>query len=552
LNIIELLSNSSPVLLVQNEKQDRRCEINFSQLRRDFENLEKLLTTNLADNRGLETLQRALQNRITTLDHISTGIPKRWANVRHVLENYSRRQKRIEVMEFYEICANQGFDKSDKQAMLSLSKYLHDLGIILHFQKDPILKHQVILRPEWATNAVYKVTDNPQVIDNGGYFTQENLSEIWRDREYHDLHHELLQLMKEFKICYQIQPGQYIAPQLLSLEPPNYTWDNTDNLIVRYEYDFMPKGILTRLIVEMHGLIDRSNSPRLAGERAGSVWRDGVILTHGYGKAEVIEDYHKREIRIRVSGHQKQSLLEPIRHELWKIHATYDHRLKYKEFIPCNCPECKGSQDPHRYDFDALRRRLDKGRYEVECDKSYQMVNVRGLMEDFPDNLQQWEEKERISGIDRPDFGDSSSIQFNINVNGKKMTEDSSKTNNFNGQMSGVIGSDNATVSNNAFIQNNNANTAELLQLISSMRETASQFPEDVRDGIILDIEAVEAEIKKPEKERENTRLKTILKRILAAGTAIGIGVVGVTEFANTAIDVGKKLGIELSLPSVR
>jgi len=41
----------------------------------------------------------------------------------------------------------------------------------------------------------------------------------------------------------------------------------------------------------------------------------------------------------------------------------------------------------------------------------------------------------------------------------------------------------------------NNANTAELLQLISSMRETAAQFPEDIRDGIILDIEAVEAEV---------------------------------------------------------
>src|SRR4029078_11975886 len=39
LNIIELLSNSSPVLLVQNEKQDRRCQINVSQLRRDFDNL---------------------------------------------------------------------------------------------------------------------------------------------------------------------------------------------------------------------------------------------------------------------------------------------------------------------------------------------------------------------------------------------------------------------------------------------------------------------------------------------------------------------------------
>jgi internalin A len=561
LNIIELLSNSSPVFLVQNEKQDRRCEINVSQLRGDFENLEKLLTTNLADNRGLETLQRALQNRITTLDHISTPIPKHWANVRHVLENYAERKTHIEVSEFYDICANQGFDKSDKQAMLSLSKYLHDLGIILHFQtnadnKKSLLFHWVILRPEWATNAVYKVTDNQQVIANCGYFTDENLSEIWIDRQYQGLHDELLQLMENFKICYSIpgQRGHYIAPQRLPLEAPKYDdWDDTDNLIVCYKYQFMPKGIITRLIVEMHGWICRPNiDPCSGAARRDIVWRDGVLLAEKYAKAEVIENYHQGEIRIRVSGTQKNYLLNSIRYQLWKIHDTYDKRLKYQEFIPCNCSECKGSQDPHSYTFESLRRRLNNRRYEVECEKSYQMVNVRGLMEDFPDNLQQWEEKERISGIDRPDFGDSSSIQFNINVNGKKVTQDSSKTNHFTGPMSGVIGSDNATVSNNAFIQNNNANTAELLQLISSMRETASQFPEDVRDGIILDIEAVEAEIKKPEKERENTRLKTILKRILAAGTAIGIGVVGVTEFANTAIDVGQKLGIELKLPSAR
>jgi small GTP-binding protein len=565
LSVVELLSNSSPVFLVQNEKQDIRCEINLPQQRRDFANLEKDFATNLASNRGLAELQRALQNRIATLDHISTPVPKRWASVRHILENYSQRQTHIAVSEFFDICAGQGFKKSDKPAMLTLSKYLHDLGIILHFQKDPILKNIVILRPELATNAVYKViskkeitdekevADNAEVIANCGYFTQENLKQIWCEREYRDLQDELLHLMKHFKLCYEIpcQPRQYIAPQLLPLKTPDYTWDDTDNLILRYEYDFMPKGIITRFIIEMHLLIYRPQ-PSLPKGRGDIVWRDGVILADNYAKAEVIENYHQREIRIRVSGNHKKSLLDRIRHELWKIHATYDNRLKYQEFIPCNCAECKGSQDPHSYTFESLRRRLANRRYEVECDKSYQMVNVRGLMEDFPDNLQQWEEKERISGIDRPDFGDSSSIQFNINVNGKKMTQDSSKTNNFYGPMSGVNGSDNATVSNNAFIQNNNANTAELLQLISSMRETASQFPEDVRDGIILDIEAVEAEIKKPEKERENTRLKTILKRILAAGTAIGIGVVGVTEFANTAIDVGQKLGIELSLPSVR
>jgi internalin A len=591
LSIIELLSDASPVFLVQNEKQDIRCEINLAQQRRDFANLEKDFATNLASNRGLAALQRALQHRITTLEHISTPIPKRWANVRYVLENYSQRETHIEVNEFYNICVGQGFKKSDKTAMLSLSKYLHDLGIILHFQKDAILKNIVILRPELATNAVYKVignkkvtdnrevTDNAEVIANCGYFTRENLKQIWRDREYQDLHDELLHLMKHFKLCYEIpcQPGQYIAPQLLPLETPNYTWDDTDNLILRYKYDFMPKGIITRFIVEMHLLIYRPQSDLPKG-RGDIVWRDGVILADNYAKAEAIENYHQREIRIRVSGNQKQFLLNRIRHELWKIHATYDDRLKYKEFIPCNCHQCQGSQDPHLYDFEALRRRLANHRYEVECEKSYQMVQVRRLMEDFPDNLQQWEEKERLSGIDRPDsvdpatnrplskrylraggtptpqeLSEMSNVSVNIKIdNGKTMTETSSKTNNFNGPMSGVIGSDNADVKNNQFTQINNANTAELLKLISSMRETAAQFPEDIREGVIIDIEDVEAEIKKPKNERNPARLKKSLKAIVAATMAIGVGIAGVTEFANTAIDVGNKLGIEIQLPPAR
>jgi internalin A len=510
LNIIELLSNSSPVLLVHNEKQDRRCEINVSQLRRDFDNLiEKPLTTNLADNRGLETIQRALQNRITTLDHISTPIPKHWAKVRHVLENYAERKTHIEVSEFYDICANQGFDKSDKQAMLSLSKYLHDLGIILHFQtntdkKKSILRNWVILRPEWATNAVYKVTDNQQVIANCGYFTDENLSEIWIDIQYQCLQDELLELMENFKICYRIpgQRGHYIAPQLLPLEAPKYDWDDTDNLIVRYKYEFMPKGIITRLIVEMHRLICRPNiAPSSGAARGDIVWRDGVLLADNYAKAEVIENYHQPEIRIRVSGTPKNYLLNSIRHKLREIHDTYDKRLKYQELIPCNCSQCKGSQNPYSYAFDDLRRRLANRKYTVECGKppSYEEVQVRGLIEDFPDYSQ-----EKAPGINRSPAVDYSRTQQTVNnlhlyFDGNSMNQDSSQTNNLqNANLSGINANqlqDNAQASGHTFNQTNNANTAELLQLISSMRETARQFPEDEREEALMEIGNVEEQL---------------------------------------------------------
>ncbi len=571
LRIIELLSNGSPVFLVHNEKQDIRCEINISQQRHDFPNLEKDFPTNLATNRGLEALQRALQNRIATLEHISTPIPKRWANVRYVLENYSQRQTHIEVGEFFNICAGQGFKKSDKTAMLSLSKYLHDLGIILHFQKDPILKNIVILRPELATNAVYKlignkkvtdngeVTDNAEIIANCGYFTRENLKQIWRDREYQDLHDELLHLMKHFKLCYEIpcKPGQYIAPQLLPLETPNYDWDDTDNLILRYEYDFMPKGIITRFIVEMHLLIYRPQSD-LPNGKGDIVWRDGVILADNYAKAEVIESYHQREIRIRVSGNHKKSLLDRIRHELWKIHATYDDRLKYQEFIPCNCHQCQGSQDPHLYDFEKLRRRLANHRYEVECEKSYQMVQVRRLMADFPDNSERWKETERISGIKQAESVDSATnVIMNISIDGKKMTQNSPQNNNFSGAQIGSVAianevKDSAQQTASGGIQINNANTAEIFKLISSMRETAMQFPEDIRDDIIIDIQDVETEINKPKDRWDRPRLKKCLKGIAAGAAAIGVGIAGAVDLANSTIDLGDKVGIEVQVPWAR
>ena len=566
LNIIELLSNSSPVFLVHNEKQDRRCEINVSQLRRDFENLiEKPLTTNLADNRGLETLQRALQNRITTLDHISTPIPKHWANVRHVLENYARRKTHIEVSEFYDICANQGFDKSDKQAMLSLSKYLHDLGIILHFQtntdnKKSLLFYWVILRPEWATNAVYKVTDNEQVIAKCGYFSDENLSEIWSDRQYQCLHDELLELMENFKICYPIpgQRGHYIAPQRLRLEAPKYDWDDTDNLIVRYKYEFMPKGIITRLIVEMHRLICRPNIALSSGAaRRDIVWRDGVLLADNYAKAEVIENYHQREIRIRVSGTPKNYLLNSIRHKLREIHDTYDKRLKYEELIPCNCSQCKGSQNPYSYAFDDLRRRLANGKYTVECGKppSYEEVQVRGLIEDFPDYSQ-----EKVPGIDRSPAVDYSREyssyppSFNLTIN-NEMNPDYSQKNQFKGSQIGnfakeVTDSTQQTASD--FNKNNNANTGELLQLISSMRETAAQFPEDDREEVLMEISNVEEQLNKPEEKRNRKLIGKKLVAILAIAASIASPIANMTDFTNNVTDLAQKAGVELPMRSAQ
>jgi internalin A len=280
------------------------------------------------------------------------------------------------------------------------------------------------------------------------------------------------------------------------------------------------------------------------------VWRDGVILTDGNAQAKVIETYHKKEIAICIWGNQKRSLLEAIRRELWKIHSSYNsptdppdqHRLKYKELIPCNCPNCKNSPAPHLYPLDALRRRLDNRRYEVECEAHCVMVNVRGLVDDFPDYSREWEgdlEAGILSKTGRVEATVHPSFNPTIIIQQTQENKPMSTTVNQNHSGSG----DNVAGDK---IVNNNVNTAELLLLIIAMRQTAMQFPPEIQESVIMDIEDVEAELKKPEGDRNLTRLKKRLIALATAGSLIAAPIAGMADFANNAIDLGIKLGIEM------
>ncbi|WP_414624264.1 COR domain-containing protein, partial [Calothrix sp. CCY 0018] len=371
MKVAELLSDNSPILIIKNEKQDRQCQVNERQLRGEFTNFKEVLATNLDTNRGLEEIKQEIQKQITTLSHIGdkSPLPKIWVRVRAALDNDSRNY--ISREQYYQLCENNNL--TDREDMLRLSRFLHDLGVCLHFQDDSTLKHYVILKPEWGTTAVYKVLDNKAVIKNLGRFSQEELADIWNDRKYSNMQDELLQLMMRFKLCYEIpnSAGNYIAPQLLDIEQPNYECNNSTNLVLRYKYEFMPKGIITRFIVETHDLIEQQQL----------VWRNGVVLNENETRAEVIEYYNQKEIKVRVSGNHKKGLLAVVNRELEKIHQSFE-RLQYQTLVPCNCEECAGSENPYTYPLEELRKRLNKGKFEIECRVSYDMVDVRRLIED--------------------------------------------------------------------------------------------------------------------------------------------------------------------------
>lgn len=254
---------------------------------------------------------------------------------------------------------------------------MHDLGICLHFQDDPLLNKTVVLKPVWGTAAVYRVLDDRQVMTAQGRFCHADLQRIWSEPQYAGMQDELLALMMKFKLCYGLENQQtYIAPQLLSSDQPSYAWNPKGGLVVRYEYAFMPKGILTRLIVGLHHLI--------ADDKL--VWKTGVILQRDGCRAEVIEEYFQRRIRVRLDRSNALGLMSIIDDQLQRLHASFP-RLQYERYLPCSCSECQQKAEPYSFPLANLIKMANKGQ-PIQCHDSGEMVDAAGLVRNtFPVQL---------------------------------------------------------------------------------------------------------------------------------------------------------------------
>ncbi len=231
----------------------------------------------------------------------------------------------------------------------------------------------IFLKPNWATNAVYKILDHPLLNQNNGRFDKEDAKTIWHEDQYAFIHSELLRLMQKFFLTYEIDnSGRYIVPERLPPFKPDYPWNKTGNLFLQYQYDhFMPKGILSQFIVQMHCYISNHDY----------VWKRGVVLERENTRAEITETYDARSVRIRTDGKNKRDFMTIIAEQFDRINAQYE-KMKWEKFIPCNCSECKKAEEPHFYKHKDLKRRIQKGRQEVECEISFEMVNVRSLIDD--------------------------------------------------------------------------------------------------------------------------------------------------------------------------
>ena len=126
-----MFGGESPLLIVLNEKYDRKRNIDIPAMKKRFTNITQVLEVDLAekDCTRLEVLLRAVRYHVSQLPHVGSPVPAKWTAVREAIENDSRNA--ITLQDYLSICRENGVPQT-KDALV-LSQYFHDIGVFLAF-----------------------------------------------------------------------------------------------------------------------------------------------------------------------------------------------------------------------------------------------------------------------------------------------------------------------------------------------------------------------------------------------------------------------------------
>ncbi|MEL0659036.1 COR domain-containing protein [Psychromonas arctica] len=416
LNIIKLLSNNSPVLVVMNKCDSRQKAIDEIAIQKEFPNVIGFHKVSALKDFGIDELKERIYKEMGSLPMIGKKLMKQWVKIRTELES-KQDLHYITYKEYLNICSD--FNIDNKKAA-RIAKYYHDIGVILHFEDNPILKKYVVLNPEWATDSVYAVVDNCNIQEKHGSFNFEELTNIWKD--YADESHMfLIELMKKFELCFELPNNKgFILPELLNPTQVDFKWNYQDNLCFQYHYAFMPAGIITRFTVRQHDIIHEDK-----------FWKNGVYIAFEDTNAIIICDPFAKTITINISGEDPKGLLAIIRKDIGVIHESLNHP-KVEERIPCICSECKESGNTSFHLFSKIQKFKKMGKRTIECDNGND-ISINELLGEYGMENDDSEDRERYKIYsENVIIGNNGNINPNKieNLNGNVNNNDANTINN--------------------------------------------------------------------------------------------------------------------------
>ncbi|SNS86340.1 hypothetical protein SAMN06264365_12694 [Actinoplanes regularis] len=357
LKLIQGFSGGSPVILVGNKCEDFGLDIDQRGLRGKYPDIVDIVETSCANNEGIDAVRASLQHTLGDMSHVQDLLPASFFRVKEHLEQLEADY--LPFTEYQVLCGERGVTTLASQERLV--EFLHDLGTVLCFRKDPRLRDTNILNPSWVTGGVYRLLNSHVAAQEKGLLTWQKIDTILDEEKYvPEKRQYIIEMMKKFELCFE-SDDVFLIPDLLTKEEPDTgRWEDTLDFTVRY--GVLPSSIIGRLIVRLHYLISQR-----------TVWRTGVVFALDGNRALVKADREDAVITIRVSGPAKgrRGLLQAIRVQLRTIELTIPG-LTGEGQVPV--PGYPGFWVPYTHLFNLESAGIEK-------------VTPQGMIDEFPISL---------------------------------------------------------------------------------------------------------------------------------------------------------------------
>ncbi|MGA7194181.1 MAG: COR domain-containing protein [Anaerolineales bacterium] len=385
LKIIQSFGGESPVLIVGNKTDQHPLDIDRTGLQKKYPNIVAILETSAATGAGIEALKAEIAKQVDTLPHVRDLLPETWFTVKSKLEGLGKDKNFITQDEYLNLCDMN--DVKDETSKHTLIGFLHDLGVVLHFQDDPRLEALGILNPQWVTNGVYKILNWKPLFENKGVLTLTMLNDILKPPEYpSDKRLFIVDMMKKFELCYDIKPDKiFLIPDLLPKDQPEGI-ELKNVPAFEYQYPVLPSSVITRFIVRLNQHIENNVA-----------WRTGVVLKIGDNQAIVMADIEDKKISIYIDGleHTRRDALSAIRYQLDEIHNSIKG-LNPQKRVPI--PEAPIAE-PLDYDYLLQLEREGIDELPVKDGNRLVKVNVRKLLSGIESEIKRKETASNITNV---------------------------------------------------------------------------------------------------------------------------------------------------------
>ena len=335
-------------------------------------------------NEGLKPFKTEIIHQLCQLPTYQKEINKDWVALKNKLKKIPNSPSIMSFQDFYNwIQRNFNNRFTDINEIKELLQYFHQLGLLLWYNDYLEINDWVVLKPDWATTAVYRILDDETIKSNNGIVNEEDFNRIWSDIEYEFHINFLKKLVQIFKIGFKKRNSEeYIVSYFLNSIKQEEKWKESNELIqLEYEFKFMPKGLINQITADLYTYIQNPNE---VWNNAVNLYKEGVV-------AQIFEDAYQRIITVKIKNEglnnfATNNLIAIINHSFKSITEEYKG-VNFELKIPCPCIKCKEIRNNKNlkisttiFEYDDLISRLNNAKPKIYCNNLDNFLEISKLI----------------------------------------------------------------------------------------------------------------------------------------------------------------------------